>query len=115
MNSIDNILNVTRLKDYLNKLPNKINSKTGELGNNLSGGQRQKIGIARALYMNSKLLILDEATNSLDEDNEIKILKEIFLLKNNQTIIIVSHKKELMSYCDIVLEVNNKNINIKKI
>lgn len=115
MNNIDNILNVTRLKDYLNKLPNKINSKTGELGNNLSGGQRQKIGIARALYMNSKLLILDEATNSLDEDNEIKILKEIFLLKNNQTIIIVSHKKELMSYCDIVLEVNNKNINIKKI
>lgn len=113
MNSINNILNVTRLKDYLDKLPNKINSKTGELGNNLSGGQRQKIGIARALYMNSKLLMLDEATNSLDEDNEIKILKKIFLLKKNKTIIIVSHKKELMKYCDIVLEVNNKNTNIK--
>jgi ABC-type multidrug transport system fused ATPase/permease subunit len=111
--NIDNILNILGLNDYLNKLPNKINSKAGELGNNLSGGQRQKIGIARALYMNSKLLILDEATNSLDEESEIKILKEVLLLKKNKTIIIVSHKKELMNYCDIIFEVNNKNINVK--
>jgi ABC-type bacteriocin/lantibiotic exporter with double-glycine peptidase domain len=111
--NIDNILNIVGLNDYLNKLPNKINSKTGELGNNLSGGQRQKIGIARALYVNPKLIILDEATNSLDEESEIKILKEIFLLKKNKIIIIVSHKKELMNYCDIIFEVNNKNINVK--
>jgi ABC-type multidrug transport system fused ATPase/permease subunit len=111
--NIDNILNIVGLNDFLNKLPNKINSKVGELGNNLSGGQRQKIGIARALYMNSKLIILDEATNSLDEESEIKILKEIFLLKKNKTVIIVSHKKELMNYCDIIFEVNNKNINVK--
>lgn len=111
--NIDNILNIVGLNDYLNKLPNKINSKTGELGNNLSGGQRQKIGIARALYANPKLIILDEATNSLDEESEIKILKEIFLLKKNKIIIIVSHKKELMNYCDIIFEVNNKNINVK--
>ena len=72
-------------------MPNKIDTIVGENGAKISGGQTQRIGMARAFYNNPEILILDEPTNSLDSENKIKIIKTLRKLKNKITIIIVSH------------------------
>jgi ABC-type bacteriocin/lantibiotic exporter with double-glycine peptidase domain len=72
----------------------------GERGSKLSGGQQQRLGIARALYKKPEILILDEATSALDNESEEQILKTINSLKNKMTIIIVTHKKSLINFCD---------------
>ena len=77
---------------------------------NISGGERQRIGIARALYRKSKLIILDEPTSSLDEQNSLEILR---LLKNikDTTIIVISHDLDVLKICDSNYSLKNKNIN----
>ena len=66
----------------------------GELGVKVSGGERQRIGIARALYFDRDIYIFDEATNALDENTEIKVLKNIKIYLKNKIIIFVSHKTQ---------------------
>lgn len=96
---------VTSGVDQLFKKNNlNFDSNCGDNGNNLSGGQKQRIGIARALYKNPELLILDESTASLDKKTESEILNTIFKLKGSMTIIMISHSKKVISYCDKVLE-----------
>ena len=80
----------------------------GENGARLSGGQLQRISLARTLYKNPEILILDEATTSLDSDNE-KILNIISKLKKNKTIIIISHQIQNLSFCDKILNYKMKN------
>jgi len=94
------------------QLPEGYNSSLGERGLKLSGGQQQRIGIARALYKNPEILILDEATNALDENSENQIIKKICDLKDNITIIIVSHKKEIFKHCDVVYNIKNGKLEI---
>ena len=89
------------------KLNNSTNSRVGENGVRLSGGQRQRIGIARALYRNPSILLLDEATNSLDKDTENQILDVIGNLKKEKTIILISHNKNSLRYCDRIISLNN--------
>jgi len=113
-NKLNECLEITGLKKIIQKLPKKIETQITELGNNFSGGQRQRLSIARALYANPKILILDEATNSLDDKNEEKIIKNIIDFQKNKTVIIVTHKKQLHKYCDVVFEVNNGDIKKKK-
>lgn len=94
----------------------KLYSNIGEKGALISGGQKQRIGIARALYLECDILILDEPTSSLDKRREGDIIKSISNLKNNKTIILISHKKENLIYCDKVYKIENndiKNIVIK--
>ena len=69
-----------------------------ERGKNLSGGQIQRIGIARALYFNPDIIIFDESTSSLDKENEQKILKLIEKISYNKTIIFISHRKEVLNF-----------------
>ena len=69
----------------------------GENGNKLSGGQRQRISLARAFYFNRELIILDEATSSLDEETESQIMNEIHALKGTKTFIIISHRPSTLS------------------
>ena len=71
---------------------------------------QKRLSIARALYVNPKILILDEATNSLDDISEDIIIKNIINSQKNRSIIIVTHKKKLKKYCDIVFEINSGNI-----
>ena len=80
----------------------------GEFGSSISGGQRQRVGIARALYHNSSILILDEFTSSLDEKTENTILEDIKSLKNIKTIIITTHKKDILNICDEVYRIDQK-------
>lgn len=104
----------SQMTHFLNELPLKENTKVGELGIKFSGGQRQRIGIARALYNNPNLLIMDEATSALDEDTEKEIMNSIYLMKGKKTILISSHKKNILDKCDIILKFNKGEINIFK-
>ena len=83
-------------KKFFAALPEGVDTIIGEKGSKLSGGQKQRIGIARAVYNNPEILIFDESTNSLDNETENKILDEISFLRNNKTILIVSHNTEIL-------------------
>jgi ABC-type multidrug transport system fused ATPase/permease subunit len=86
---------------------NDLSKKLKADGNNLSGGEKQRIGIARALITKKPILILDEATNSLDKKSQNDILKIIKSLKKEKTIIVISHDKEVIEICDNVLYLKN--------
>jgi ATP-binding cassette subfamily C protein len=103
------ITEITFLDKIINKLPNFENTHLGYDGSLVSGGQAQRIGLARALYKNRPILILDEATNALDLDLESKILKNIKMLKK-KIIIIVGHRKESLAYCDRIFSIKNNMI-----
>ena len=75
----------------------------GEFGKKISGGEKQRIGIARALYKKSEILILDEATNALDLKTEKKLLNNLKIYCKNITVIFITHKKENLSICDNVI------------
>ena len=94
------VLKVTELHDYIKTLEFGIHTKIGENGCQFSGGQRQRLGIARVLFKNPSMIILDEATSALDEQMENRILKSIFNKMKNQIIIIVSHRKNTLKHCN---------------
>ena len=81
---------------------------------NLSGGQIQRIGIARALYKKSQIIIFDESTNSIEEKTEIKILKSIFKFNRDKTIIFISHKNHIKKFFDKVYILKNKSLFLAK-
>ena len=89
-----------KLEDFIKKKENQLNSIIGEEGSTISGGEIQRIGIARALLNKPKILILDEATNALDEKTEKSILNSIIGLKSELTIIIVSHDRRVLDISD---------------
>jgi ABC-type bacteriocin/lantibiotic exporter with double-glycine peptidase domain len=100
----------SQLKDFVNSLQNGVETIIGEKGSKISGGQIQRIAIARSLYRNNGLLILDESTNSLDLITENNFLKDLKKLKEICTIIIVSHKLDTLKICDHVFEIKNGKI-----
>ena len=97
-------------KNFVKNLPEKENTIVGENAAKLSGGQIQRIGIARALFNNPEFIIFDESTSSLDEKNENEIMQFIYSLKNSKTVLFISHKKEILNNCDKIFEVKNKQI-----
>ena len=99
-----------QLEDLINSHKDGINHKLLENGKNLSGGQIQRIGIARALYYEPDIIVFDESTSSLDLINEEKILKLIHEISANKTVIFVSHRKEVLNFCDIIYRMENKKI-----
>ena len=100
----------SNLEEFVYNLPDGLDTQIGEKGLKLSGGQRQRIGIARALYKSPKLLIFDEATNSLDKNNEKEILNNIKKIKDNFTVLIISHNEETLSFCDKIISIKNNKI-----
>ena len=98
------------MPDLINDLPDKIYSTVGEGGVRISGGQKQRIGIARALFKKPSILILDEATSSLDKDTEIKLINNLINKLKNITIIIVTHKLDLIKNFDKILRIENSTI-----
>ena len=98
------------IHDFIMSLPNGYDSKVGELGGNLSGGEKQRIGIARAFLHDAPMILLDEPTSNLDSLNEGIILKSLMESKENKTIIIVSHRKSTMNIADVVLDVEKNSL-----
>lgn len=103
-------IELSQLEDFINKLENGVNSIVGERGGKISGGEKQRIGIARALYKSPSVLVLDEATSSLDLKNEELIIETINSLKRKKTIIIVSHRPSTVKICDTVYKMENGKI-----
>ena len=98
------------IHDFIMSLPKGYDSKVGELGGNLSGGEKQRIGIARAFLHDAPMILLDEPTSNLDSLNEGIILKSLMESKENKTIIIVSHRKSTMNIADVVLDVEKNSL-----
>ena len=99
-----------QLEDLIKSLPNGLETKIGENGVRLSGGQRQRIAIARAFYRDTKLLVLDEATSSLDNKTESKLIKAINSLDKKLTIIFIAHRITTIKNCDCIYEFENGEI-----
>lgn len=104
----------SQLSDFIKKLPNGIETVVGDRGISLSLGQIQRIGIARALYMQKPILIFDESTNSLDSENTKQILNTIKSLKKIKTIIFISHNLDLLENCDKIFKLYNQDLRLNK-
>ncbi len=98
------------ISDYIESIPEGYNSFVGERGVLLSGGQAQRIGIARALYKKAKVLILDEATSALDSRTEEKVMKAIDALDRSMIVIIVAHRLSTLKNCDYQLKFEDGKI-----
>ena len=107
---IKKCLKEAHVYDYVNELELGIKTIVGEKGVNLSGGQAQRIAIARALFNNPDIIIFDEATSSLDPKTEEKIINEINDLKAYKTIIFVTHRNKALKNCDIVYNIKNNSV-----
>jgi ATP-binding cassette subfamily B protein len=95
------------LDEWIDQMPDRYQTLVREQGMNLSGGQRQKIGIARALYRDPEILFLDEATSALDSNSEQKVLETLrWFLGKNKTIIIIAHRKTTLKDCDSLVTLN---------
>ena len=113
-----NKINLERIKescrkaeilDYVNSLKNKFKSRVGENGTKLSGGQAQRIALARLFYLNKKIIILDEATSSLDFNTELKIINSLKALDSTYTIILITHRKEILKICSRIINIEKIN------
>ena len=102
------------MQDMADSLPMGLLTKVGERGASLSGGQKQRIALARALYRNPALLVLDEATSSLDSVSEAAILATVRRLADEgTTVIMITHKKDNLAIADKVIDMNKKDMSAR--
>lgn len=99
-----------QLKEFIDSLPQGLDTRIGERGVRLSGGQRQRIGIARALYTDPELVIFDEATSALDNETEAAIMESINSLHGQKTLVIIAHRLTTIEECDYIFKVENGKI-----
>ncbi len=109
-NKITQSLEDARLLDFVDSLDRGADTLVGENGINLSGGQIQRLGIARALYRDSQVLIFDESTNSLDLETENEFMDTVNKIKRDRTILFISHKISILEKCDKVYELYDKKL-----
>lgn len=108
---IREVVKAAALEEYIDGLPDGLETKVGERGLRISGGQRQRIGIARALYFSPEVLFFDEATSALDIQTEAEIMKSIEALKGKITMIIVAHRYSTVEGCDRIWKVSDGKVN----
>ena len=96
--------------EFVKKLKNKFNTRVGQRGIKLSGGQKKRIGIARAIYQNKPILLLDEATSNLDPENDKLLMNSVNILKKTKTVLMITHKISNLKYMDKVIYINNGHV-----
>lgn len=104
------VLREAQMEEFVRELPEKLETEVGEQGIRISGGQKQRLGIARALYHDPEILIFDEATSALDNNTETAIMEAIEQFKGRKTMIIIAHRLRTIEQCDIIYEVNDGKI-----
>ncbi len=107
---IDDALRLAQLSDFIDSLPQGLDTQVGERGTKLSGGQRQRLGIARAMFTKPKLLVLDEATSALDGQTESDISSSILELKGNTTVVMIAHRLSTVRFADAVIYIDKGKI-----
>jgi ABC-type multidrug transport system fused ATPase/permease subunit len=103
-------IETAQLTEFVQSLPNQLETQVGERGTKISGGQRQRLGIARAMFTQPKLLVLDEATSSLDGQTEFDISEAIQGLKGSVTVVMVAHRLSTVRNADVVVYLNQGRI-----
>jgi len=103
-------LRVAHLDELVRELPDKLDSSVGDRGTKLSGGQRQRLGIARAMVTKPKLLVLDEATSSMDGELELNIGEAIQEMRGEVTIIMIAHRLSTIRNCDVIFHVSSGEV-----
>ena len=98
------------LEDFVESLPDGLDTMMGERGTRLSGGQRQRVGIARALYRNPTLIVFDEATSALDTESEQNIMDTVYKLKKTITFIIIAHRLSTLRSCDHIYKIKDGRV-----
>ena len=101
------VLEEAQLKEFVQELPNGLDTTIGDRGVRLSGGQRQRIGIARALYHDPEILVFDEATSALDNDTEAAVMDAVNSFHGKKTMIIIAHRLNTIEKCDIIYKVED--------
>lgn len=107
---LNEVIKLSNLDNFIKNLQNGINTNVGNQGSNISGGQLQRIGIARVLYTSPKILIMDEATNSLDETTEKKVIESINNIDQVRIKIIISHRQSTVESCNKIYSLDDGNI-----
>ena len=113
-NGINNAIDKAKLRDFIDELQDKEYTLIGDRGVKISGGEKQRIGIARALYKKSQILIFDESTSSLDEKIENEFLEVINDLSKDTLIILISHKINTLKYCNKIFKISDNQIILEK-
>ncbi len=106
-------IKLAHLEKYVMELPNGIDTQVGERGAKISGGQRQRLGIARAMFTRPDLLVLDEATSSLDGETEANISDAIHQLRGSTTVIMIAHRLSTVRHADIVVYLSEGKVMAK--
>ncbi len=110
INAVRQALAKANILEFVESLPDGLDSMVGDRGVRLSGGQRQRIGIARALYTSPDILILDEATSALDNETEKAVMEAIERLQGEMTLIIIAHRLSTIQNCDRIIEIKDGHI-----
>jgi ABC-type bacteriocin/lantibiotic exporter with double-glycine peptidase domain len=110
--NLNNAIQQANLSKVIEDLPDKIETLVGDRGVRLSGGQNKRLALSRAFYHGKKIFVMDEATSSLDEITENKIAEEIKNIKGKVTIIIISHSKNILKYCDYIYTIKDQSIKL---
>ncbi len=104
------VLEEAQLKEFVEELPEGLDTTIGDRGVRLSGGQRQRIGIARALYNDPEILVFDEATSALDNDTEAAVMEAVNSFHGKKTMVIIAHRLNTIEKCDIIYKVENEKL-----
>ena len=104
------VLEEARLKSFVEELPEGLETTIGDRGVRISGGQRQRLGIARALYHNPEILVFDEATSALDGDTEAAVMEAVNSFHGKKTMVIIAHRLNTIAKCDVIYRVENEKI-----
>ena len=101
---------ISQLKDKIKDFPLALETKVGMDGIKLSGGEKQRIAISRAIYRNPEIFLMDEFTSAIDQETEEKIFDNFIKKYPKQTLIMIAHRKSIIDKCDVVLKIKDKNI-----
>ena len=114
MNRVWEVLKEAQMDEFVRSLTEGLNTGIGERGIRISGGQRQRLGIARALYYDPEVLILDEATSALDNDTEAAIMDAINSLQGRKTLVIIAHRLQTIEKCDMIYRIEGGKATLEK-